>query len=31
MPDQSTTLPFTVPDLFVGFAEVKGLAKVSCQ
>ena len=29
MPDQSITLPFTVPDLFAGFAEGKGLAKVS--
>ena len=29
MPDQSITLPFTVPNLFAGFAEGKGLAKVS--
>ena len=29
MPDQSITLPFTVPDLFAGFAEGKGLAKAS--
>ena len=29
MPDQSITLPFTVPNLFAGFAEGKGLAKAS--
>src|ERR1019366_979128 len=29
MPDQSITLTFTVPDLFAGFAEGKGLAKAS--
>ena len=29
MPDQSITLPFKVPDLFAGFAEGKGLAKVN--
>ena len=29
MPDQSITLPFTVPDLFAGFAQGKGLAKAS--
>ena len=29
MPDLSITLPFKVPDLFAGFAEGKGLAKVS--
>jgi hypothetical protein len=29
MPDQSVTLPFSVPDLFVGFAEGTGLAKAS--
>jgi hypothetical protein len=29
MPEQSIILPFTVPDLFAGFAEGKGLAKAS--
>ena len=29
MPDEPVTLPFTVPDLFAGLAEVKGLAKAS--
>ena len=29
MPDQSITLPFTIPNLFAGFAEGKGLAKAS--
>jgi hypothetical protein len=29
MPDESITLPFTVPNLFAGFAEGKGLAKVN--
>jgi hypothetical protein len=29
MPDQSITLPFTVPNLFAGFAEGNGLAKGS--
>jgi hypothetical protein len=29
MPDESITLPFKVPDLFAGFAEGKGLAKVT--
>jgi hypothetical protein len=29
VPDQSITLPFTVPDLFAGFAEGTGLAKAS--
>jgi len=31
MPDQPTTLPFTVPDLFAGFAQGKGLASVSAS
>jgi len=29
MPDQTITLPFSVPDLFAGLAEGKGLAKAS--
>jgi len=29
MPDPSITLPFTVPNLFAGFAQGKGLARVS--
>jgi hypothetical protein len=29
MADQSVTLPFTVPNLFAGFAQGKGLAKAS--
>ncbi len=29
MPEQTITLPFSVPDLFAGFAEGKGLAKAS--
>jgi len=29
MPDQPITLPFKVPDLFVGLAEGRGLAKAS--
>ena len=29
MSDRSNTLPFTVPDLFAGFAEGQGLAKLS--
>jgi hypothetical protein len=29
--DQSITLPFRGPELFAGFAEVKGLAKVSAS
>ena len=31
MPDQSITLPFSVPDLFGGFAEGKGLAKTGLE
>jgi hypothetical protein len=31
MPDRSITLPFSVPDLFVGFAEGTGLAKASSE
>ena len=29
MPDRSVTLPFSVPDLFVGLAEGTGLAKAT--
>jgi hypothetical protein len=29
MPDQLVTLPFSVPDLYAGFAQGKGLAKAS--
>ncbi len=31
MAEQSTTLPFEVPDLFAGFAEGTGLAKASAS
>ena len=31
MPEQAITLPFTVPALFAGFAEGRGLAKVSAS